>query len=822
MTAPEPWEVVSNSPTPEPDEARRRHGDLGGSNATPRISSYITALIAGPYESTFSRADERVAAASSRSACTAARACGSTWTPTTSSTRPDRASPTTRRSSATPYPFAKYDQLFVPEFNAGAMENAGAVTFTETYVFREQGDGRHQGASRRHDPARARPHVVRRPRDHEVVERPLAERVVRRVGVHDRDRRGHRVDRGLDDVQRDGEDLGVPAGPAALDAPGRRRRSTTSKTCRSTSTASRTPRAARCSSSSPPGSASSSSSPASRSTSASTSGRQHRAGRPAHRARDDERARAGLRGRRSGSRPPASTRSRPRSTTDVDGTITRFAIVQTAPADYPTIRPHRLGVGFYDLQDDALVRVAPRRAGRRRRPHRGPRARSACARPDLVLLNDDDLAYAKIRLDAAIAARPRSRTSPKIDDRSRARWSGVRRGTDAGRRGLGHATTSISCCATSAQRPSRPRCARRSGSCSSPRTRYVAPEQARRRRASASADGALAARTAAEAGSDSQLQFVKAFASAASTPAQREQVRRDCATARRPSTGLDIDTDLSWQLLVSLAAGGLVTAPRSTRRSPPTTPRRAASSPRRPRRRFPTSRPQGRVGFADREGRPAEHDRARRRRSASPTRRGVSLLGEFVQPYFDMLLPIWESRSYQIAQYLIVGLYPAALAEHGAARRDTRMAHVAQGRPCGASAARQRERRGCRACAAGAGARRPSRRLNGITPLRRHMPRPPPGWEQSSASSSASGWNILSVAGIIIGAFILSWILKLVIRRVVNRIVSGAKNKANVDDTPGARAFAARCGAGGAAHANARLDPAEHRQRDDRDHRPRA
>jgi aminopeptidase N len=34
------------------------------------------------------------------------------------------------------YPFAKYDQLFVPEFSAGAMENPGAVTFTETYVFR--------------------------------------------------------------------------------------------------------------------------------------------------------------------------------------------------------------------------------------------------------------------------------------------------------------------------------------------------------------------------------------------------------------------------------------------------------------------------------------------------------------------------------------------------------------------------------------------------------------------------------------------------------------------------------------------------------------
>ena len=39
---------------------------------------------------------------------------------------------------AVPYPFQKYDQVFVPEFNAGAMENAGAVTFLEGYVFRSK------------------------------------------------------------------------------------------------------------------------------------------------------------------------------------------------------------------------------------------------------------------------------------------------------------------------------------------------------------------------------------------------------------------------------------------------------------------------------------------------------------------------------------------------------------------------------------------------------------------------------------------------------------------------------------------------------------
>src|SRR5439155_1368044 len=35
-----------------------------------------------------------------------------------------------------PYPFGKYDQVFVPEFGAGAMENAGCVTIRDELVFR--------------------------------------------------------------------------------------------------------------------------------------------------------------------------------------------------------------------------------------------------------------------------------------------------------------------------------------------------------------------------------------------------------------------------------------------------------------------------------------------------------------------------------------------------------------------------------------------------------------------------------------------------------------------------------------------------------------
>ena len=54
---------------------------------------------------------------------------------------------------------------------------------------------------------------------------------------------------------------------------------------------------------------------------------------------------------------------------------------------------------------------------------------------------------------------------------------------------------------------------------------------------------------------------------------------------------------------------------------------------------------------------------------------GRDLLADYVQPYFDMLLPVWESRTYKIAEYLISGLYPAPLAD--VALRDATRAWLA-------------------------------------------------------------------------------------------------------------------------------------------------
>ena len=130
VTVPATWAVISNSPVEAVDEApdeRRTHRFA----TTPPISTYLAAVIAGPYVGV--HAEHRgipLGIWSRRSIAPFVDA--------------DEVFAITGQGLdyyadlfARPYPFAKYDQLFVPEFNAGAMENAGAVTFTERHVFRD-------------------------------------------------------------------------------------------------------------------------------------------------------------------------------------------------------------------------------------------------------------------------------------------------------------------------------------------------------------------------------------------------------------------------------------------------------------------------------------------------------------------------------------------------------------------------------------------------------------------------------------------------------------------------------------------------------------
>jgi aminopeptidase N len=89
---------------------------------------------------------------------------------------------------------------------------------------------------------------------------------------------------------------------------------------------------------------------------------------------------------------------RPDYQTDADGTFTRFAVLQEALAAQPVLRPHRIAIGLYARDDAGLIRrrrVEVDVAGERTEV---PELIGE-PRGDLVLVNDDDLSYAKVRLD---------------------------------------------------------------------------------------------------------------------------------------------------------------------------------------------------------------------------------------------------------------------------------------------------------------------------------------------------------------------------------------------------------------------------------------
>jgi aminopeptidase N len=136
VTAPAHWQVVSVSPSPEPEPA----GDqvaIWHFPPTPRLSPYVTALIAGPYAC----ARDELIVRDGRTIplgvyCRKSLAEHLDAANLIDITRTGFA--WYEKTFDCDYPFAKYDQLFVPEFNAGAMENAGAVTITEIYIFRSK------------------------------------------------------------------------------------------------------------------------------------------------------------------------------------------------------------------------------------------------------------------------------------------------------------------------------------------------------------------------------------------------------------------------------------------------------------------------------------------------------------------------------------------------------------------------------------------------------------------------------------------------------------------------------------------------------------
>lgn len=130
VTAPRHWKVVSNGATVSIEDGVHTF------STTPRMSTYLVALIAGPYaEWNDSYTDEHgeiPLGIFCRESLAEYMDAERLFTQT------KQGFGFYHKNFGLPYAFGKYDQLFVPEFNAGAMENAGAVTFLEDYVFRSK------------------------------------------------------------------------------------------------------------------------------------------------------------------------------------------------------------------------------------------------------------------------------------------------------------------------------------------------------------------------------------------------------------------------------------------------------------------------------------------------------------------------------------------------------------------------------------------------------------------------------------------------------------------------------------------------------------
>ena len=135
VTAPAHWEVISNSPV----KAKNSIADeknVWEFLPTPRIPTYITALIAGPY---YHVHDEYVGEKTVPLGIYCRKSLAESLDPEDIFLVTKQGFAYFEKVFGLAYPFEKYDQIAVVDFNWGAMENSGAVTFLENLlVFRSK------------------------------------------------------------------------------------------------------------------------------------------------------------------------------------------------------------------------------------------------------------------------------------------------------------------------------------------------------------------------------------------------------------------------------------------------------------------------------------------------------------------------------------------------------------------------------------------------------------------------------------------------------------------------------------------------------------
>jgi aminopeptidase N len=333
--------------------------------------------------------------------------------------------------------------------------------------------------------------------------------------------------------------------------------------------------------------------------------------------------------------------------TDAEG---RRVIVQDSGEAAP--RPHRLRVGLYDLVDGAL-------ALRERIELTIEQERTEVEIPDadLILLNDDDLTYAKVRLDERSLSTVATSLSTLTDELARglvwsSLWNATRDGELAAVRYLE---------IVRAHAPAEPNIGLLSATLLNAAFaigHYIdGDERAEQRRAWV--DSTWAALQEADPGSDAQLSWARAFAAASSFDDVRAADVRAILDGHAPQ-GLPMDADLRWLLLTALAATGHADAETiaAERAADDTAAGRTAEI------RALASRPEASTRAAAWES--AWNDLELSNDHLDATIAGFragdrrDLIDGYDAEYFARIRDVWAQRSIELAQRLVLGLFPAA------------------------------------------------------------------------------------------------------------------------------------------------------------------
>jgi aminopeptidase N len=654
VKAPQGWTVVSNSPTPEPSA-----DGVWSFEPTPRISSYITALIVGPYTSVHGSWEGNGRSVPLGIYCRPSLAEHLDAEAVFEVTR--QGFDWFHEKFDYAYPFAKYDQLFVPEFNAGAMENAGAVTIRDQYVFRSKvTDAAYEMraetilhelahmwfgdlvtmewwndlwlnesfatytsiACQAHAEGSRWPHAwttfanTMKTWAYRQDQLPSTHPIMAEIND-------------LQDVQVNFDGITYAKGASVLKQLvsyvgmdefftgvqayfKRHAWSNTRLTDLLTALEE-------------------------------TSGRDLKAWSKAWLET------AGI------------NVLRPEIAVDGDGVVTSFAVRQEAPAlpagakGEPVLRPHRIAVGAYDLRDGVLVRTQRIELDVDGELTEVP-ALAGARRPDVVLLNDDDLSYAKIRLDEQSLAVVRDHVGDFTESLPRAliwasAWDMTRDGELAARdylelvlHGIGKETDIGVVQSLHRQ-------------VKLALDLYADPawRETGLARWTAAAQEHLAA---AAPGSDHQLAWARAFAATARTPGQLD-VLAGLLDGSASYEGLAVDTDLRWALLLRLAATGRA----DDKAIEAELARDATSAGEQHAAAARAARPDA-AAKAEVWAAVVEADTLPNAMQESVIGGFVQvdqreLLAPYVEKYFAAIKRVWAERSNEMGQQIVVGLYPA-------------------------------------------------------------------------------------------------------------------------------------------------------------------